>query len=282
MIIQSAPAGAPPSRLVISQLAHTALAARFAAAFGNGRFAALTPRGLMEFVVAHHDEGWAEVDARMPRDPRTGLPCSLVETPMALLLETGPASAAFNEAHHPFCGLLVSMHVWGLYNGRYGLSDRVLVERVPAEHKPAVTAMLDGELARQARLRAALAAVPGGQELASEQLLRHDYKLLQFFDTLALYFNCTAEADRGTAHFAAVPALCPAPTPARPDQDETITVRRLAPGRYAVDPFPFARTPLVVECEGRRLAPCAPETDMAAALAAAPIEYEIITLVEGQ
>ena len=121
MIIQTAPAGTP--RLAIMMYEHTALCGQFARAFGNDAFEPLAPLELMVYVIAHHDAGWAEFDRDPVTDAKTGLPYNLIETPAEYITVTSRLSPDFNERQHPFCGLMSSMHSWGLYNGRYGLSD---------------------------------------------------------------------------------------------------------------------------------------------------------------
>lgn len=269
MIVQSAPPGQPS--FVIDQLEHTALAGRFAGAWGNAEFAALAPRELMLHVVAHHDDGWDVVDAEVGRDPGSGLPWNLVRTPIPEILRSGARSPELAEAHHPFCGLLVSMHVYGLYCGRYGMSDKVFVDLVPAEHKPAVAALLAHEKARQERLRIRLSDDPVMAQYVFEEALFHNYKLLQLFDTLALYFNCTHEAARGRASFAHVPR--------RRGQDVTLAVERVDAGVYRVDPWPFCKPRLTFGCAGRFVEPQPPRSDVARLLATLPIEHETFTLV---
>jgi len=130
MMIQTAPDGAPRFAILMDE--HTALAAQFARAFGNERFEPVQPRDLMLYVIEHHDKGWASYDAAPKTDPKTGLPYNLVDTPAEDITRTSAASPDFNEKKHPYCGLLSSMHSWGLYNGRYGLSDKVLINTIPA------------------------------------------------------------------------------------------------------------------------------------------------------
>ena len=151
MIIQTAPAGKP--HLAIMMHEHTALSGQFARAFGNDRFEAPRPDDLLFYVVSHHDEGWAEFDRDPVTDENTGLPYNLVETPAEYITVTSRRSPEFNERRHPYCGLLSSMHSWGLYNGRYGLSNLVLIDRIPLQDRPLAERMLDGELIRQDRLR---------------------------------------------------------------------------------------------------------------------------------
>ena len=187
MIIQSAPAGTP--RLAIMMYEHTALCGQFARAFGNETFEPLAPLDLMVYVIAHHDAGWTEFDRDPVTDGKTGLPYNLIETPAEHITVTSRLSPEFNERQHPFCGLISSMHSWGLYNGRYGLSDHVLIKQFPEQERPLAERMLDGELARQKRLKAEIgkdseAGRPARRqetvpELQTTAIHRHARALLQ-------------------------------------------------------------------------------------------------------
>jgi len=152
MIIQTAPAG--QQRLAMTMSEHTALCQQLARAFGNDRFEALAPLELMVYVIANHDAGWAEFDRDPGIDQATGLPYNLVDTPPEHITVTSRLSPDFNQRHHPFCGLISSMHSWGLYNGRYGLSKLVLLDKIAAKDRPLADKMLDGEVERQKRLEA--------------------------------------------------------------------------------------------------------------------------------
>lgn len=248
MIVQSAAtAHVGQPRFVMRMTEHTAFARKLAEHFGNDTFEPVRPRSEMLFVAGHHDQGWAEWDAAPEIDPETGLPYHLVRTPRPVTLETGVASADFNEAHHPYCGLLSSMHIWGLYNGRYGYSDQVLIDSVPTEYRAAFREMLDGQLARQERLKAELAEKTATAPWVEEAHLFQNYKQLQFFDTLALYFHCAAPGTRGEAAFKHVPKSG--------SEDVTVTVRPAGNEVYAFAPYPFDADPLELSFEGRYLTP---------------------------
>ncbi len=203
MILQTAPAGTP--RLAIMMYEHTALCQQFAHAFGNEQFERLDPFDQMAYVISHHDAGWAEFDRDPVIDAKTGLPYNLVETPPKYITVTSRKSPDFNERQHAFCGLISSMHSWGLYNGRYGLSDLVLIDKIPQSDRPLTDKMLSGELDRQARLKAELARDPETARWIDERRLFQNYKQLQFIDTLALYFNRIHECGRGPQTFENVP-----------------------------------------------------------------------------
>lgn len=251
MIIQPS----SPQAFVIEQVDHARMSGQLAAAFGNAHFAAFEPREPIEFIVAHHDEGWLELDAQAKQDPKTGLPFNLTQTPLADLVDTGSHSPDFNERHHPLSGLISSMHTWGLYHGRYGLSDFLFIDRITPELRPKVDAMLNAELERQTRLKVQL------PELSEVQIFSY-YKLLQFFDTLALYFHTTPAEARKEAQFKNVPRAV--------GDDVTVTITPQANGSYTLAPYPFGSTELRVSVEGRYLSPQPAGTDLVAVMQATP------------
>jgi hypothetical protein len=271
MIIQTAPAGGP--RLAIMMHEHTALCGQFARIFGNDRFESLAPLELMIYVISHHDAGWSDFDRDPVADEKTDLPYNLVETPMEHITVTSRRSPDFNERHHPYCGMISSMHSWGLYNGRYGLSDLVLIDKIPAKDRPLAQRMLDGELDRQKRLKAEIAKDPQTSGWLDEPHVFQNYKQLQFIDTLALYFNRTHRSERGEQKFVHVPQNA--------QQDVTVTIRPREPGVYALSPYPFAADGPEFAFAGRPVEPHqhAGKGGWRAALKQTPTEWECFRLV---
>jgi hypothetical protein len=270
MIIQTAPTGQP--RLAIMMYEHAALSHQFARAFGNDRFQGPVPNDLMFHVVLHHDAGWAELDRNPVTDPATGLPYNLVDTPTEHITVTSRLSPETNQRQHPFCGLISSMHSWGLYNGRYGLSSMVLINKIPPRDRPLAQRMLDGELDRQKRLKAELAQDQTTSAWIEERRLFQSYKQLQFFDTLALYFNRTHPSERGEVTFEHVPLSA--------EQDASIAVRPRGPGVYEVSPFPFAAHAAEYAFAGRPIEPGQHEDGgWSNVLAKAPTVWERFRLV---
>lgn len=245
MIVQSAPDGEP--HLVVTMAEHTAFAGQLARGFGNDSFEPVEPRDVVLYVIDNHDAGWAELDRRAPIDPNTGLPFNLVQTPFGEIVKTSAASPDFNGRRHAYCGLLSSMHSWGLYNGRYGMSDHVLLDTLAEANRAAADGMLEGELARQERLKAELAADPETAAWVDEAHLFQNYKQLQFFDTMALYFNCAHEGARKETVFEHVPRNA--------HEDADVTVRPIEEGVYGLSPYPFAEDGFEPSFTGRYLRP---------------------------
>jgi hypothetical protein len=227
----------------------------------------------MFHVVLHHDAGWAEFDRNPVTDPTTGLPYNLVETPAEYITVTSRLSPEFNQRQHPFCGLMSSLHSWGLYNGRYGLSSMVLIDKIPPQDRPLAQRMLDGELERQQRLKAELAHDAQTSAWLDEHRLFQNYKQLQFVDTLALYFNRTHPSERTEVKFEHVPR--------NEREDTTVTVRPRAPGVYELSPYPFAADQAEFAFAGRPIEPGQHETNggWLHVLSKAPTQWERFRLV---
>src|SRR6516165_6710580 len=194
MIIQTAPAG--KARLAIMMHEHTAVSGQFARTFGNDQFEPVRPSELMVYAVSHHDAGWAEFDRDPVTDTATGLPYNLVDTPAKYVTITSRGSPDFNQRHHPYCGLLSSMHSWGLYNGRYGLSNQVLIDRFSEQHRPLVQRMLVGELARQDRLKAELAKISRRRHGSRKNIC---FRITSSFNSLICWRSISTASTRTNA-----------------------------------------------------------------------------------
>jgi hypothetical protein len=251
MMVQKSLPGEP--NFVCTMAEHNDLCGQFARAFGNDQFEPLDPLEEMIYVVSHHDYGWNDWDAAPMLDPATRLPAGIAATPSSVSIASNKRSPEINESHHPYCGLLASMHSWGLFNERYGLSDFSVRPGgsksvpIPKDNTDVADDFLDGEKARQNRLRILLAEHPETADLVDENHLFQNYKQLQFFDTLALYFNLRHESERGEEVFTHVPRTA--------TEDASVRVTPCGDGVYSFDPFPFRGNELEVVCAGRYVHP---------------------------
>ncbi len=161
------------------------------------------------------------------------------------------------------------MHSWGLYNGRYGLSNMVLIDKIRKEERPLAERMLEGELARQKRLRDELSMDKAAQPWLDERHVFQNYKQLQFFDTLALYFNRIHVSERGELEFAHVPV--------NGEKDVTIKIRPGDDGTHSLSPNPFAAEGATFAYAGRPIKPAQQDCRgrWTSTLAAAPTVWEI-------
>jgi Protein of unknown function (DUF3891) len=270
MLVQTAVDGGP--HFVITMREHCAFAGAMARAFGNADFEPLAPREEMLDLVTHHDEGWWHpLDEAPGRDPATGLPWHLTHTPREVTVRILSASPDALEKHHPYCGLLSAMHMYGIYRGRFGLSDQHVVETI----QPPWRARFETELhmleQRQAELTARLAADPVTAAWVEPAHLMQNYKQLQFFDMLALYFNATPPGHRAPTEIARVPRSA--------TQDVTIRITPLTDEVYAFEPYPFGTEEVVVTMTGRAMRPACDVAALTAAMRITPTSTQTVRFV---
>ena len=173
------------------------------------------------------------------------------------------------------------MHTWGLYNRRYGYSQFVVRTRgtvsvpISEANKARVEAMLAGELERQQRLRALIAA-DGASAQRDEKRTVQNYKHLQFCDTLSLYFHLRHANERGDETYIHVPMSA--------DADASITLKKIDEATYSLDPYPFAQDGVTFTCRGRYMRSVPPgeeADDLGAVLRALPMSSQSYRLLPG-
>jgi len=280
MMTQTAPEGEP--HFVNTMREHTAMCGQMARAFGNDRFEPPAPFAEVVHLVENHDRGWDDYDRNPGLDPATRLPYIMARTPAPDAVKTNRGSPDFNEAYHPYCGLLSSMHSFGLYNGRYGFSRFVVRTQattaieVATPNRALIDAMLAHEEARQARLKATLGAATATRDWVADRHLFQNYKQLQFFDTVSLYFHLRYAGARGEQVYVHVPMNAEA--------DATLTLRKVDERVYSLDPYPFGCDRLTLTCRGRYVEPFPGDFDPAqvgAALRALPPDRQTCEIVPG-
>lgn len=238
----------------VTQPDHAALAGQFADRWGNERFEPPRPRPEVVAAAYTHDDGWWAYDRRphLDADGRPVAFTSVAPETWIPLYDDGVDAAVDVD---PYAGLLVSMHGAGLRRRRYGLSPSW------SETPPEYEAFVDRQEARQSRLLARLRDAARDVDVSAstaalleslhgtgdppadhDERLWTNYVLLQAWDALSLAF-CT------TASPPAFETVGPVPT-GRGDE-ETLSVARVGPGEFRVEPYPFDASPLAVSVPTR-------------------------------
>ena len=278
MMIQNAPEG--QARFISMMSEHNELCGQFIQAFGNDRFEKADPFEETVFVICNLDRGWKQFDANPVLDPKSGFPTGVGGAKGPGGAATTHLSPDFNEKKDPYCGLLASMHTWGLYNDRYGFSDfRVrkggsLSVPISEEMKDETNEILAGEIERQERLKEQLLENSATAPWVEEKALLRNYKLLQFCDTLALYFNLRHHSDREKEVFTHVPETI--------YKDASVTVSPKGGDYYSFEPFPFFGDKLQVKCKGRYISAISKENtpeDLGAYILELPLEEQVFNFV---
>ena len=221
---------------IVLQTDHADLSGQLAAAWGGPGFARPEPFESVVRAASRHDDGWAVWEHR-PRIGADGAPQSFFAVPAPVHLAFYRAGVEVVCDEDPYAGLLVSMHMSGLYRRRYDVMPTPEMH-LSDDARAAADAFVASEEDRQVALRRALDV--------DEAQRWTNYALLQVFDVVSLYFGL-ADVEVGTAGGAEdVPTADGEPT--------RIAIAPLGPWRVRFDPYPFVESPTPLTLV-RRLVP---------------------------
>lgn len=248
MIVRSLPDG---SALLILQEAHADVAAQFAAHWGNQEFSRLDPYSSMLFGTIYHDSGHREMEADLPIDPEKGLPYAFRGAPPEVRRrEADDENVRWIRARDPYASLVVSVHHAGLRKQRYD-TVRMVTNGTGA-------LLRSGE---RLGIETAFADLDGWrQEVAVELALSdpelreafwHNYRCLQVFDLLSLYFCCDGyQADQMQEV-----TLERAPVAYGSERVVDLHLMPTGPATIQMMPYPFDVTPLQIGVMARQMTP---------------------------
>lgn len=227
--------------LITTQPDHAELSGQLASYWGNDQFAAPDPFDVMVVTALEHDNGWRKWDNRPTIDPKKRFAYDFINLPTInhLTLYRRGIYRALNE--DPYMGLLVSMHGVGLYNQRYGTDTHLVKQYDTADEKGMVDIFIAEQGVQQKRLRESLSTTPGYKRFSTDNYIWANYKLLQVWDKLSVYFCLKGATD---VVLNAVPLDYNG-------KETTLTVKKVGENAVNVSPYPFSRSPLTVSLRSR-------------------------------
>lgn len=249
--------------LLIRQTDHAALAGVFAEHWGNADFARPSPRDPLIAAALHHDDGWLlwEVSPRL--DPSTRRPYQFTAMPVAEHVGFYRAGIESLLTLSPYAGLLTVMHLAGLYQMRFGSDRSIEPKHLTSEEEQVQRQFLDELQQQQEALRRELPQQGVPSSWLEEQRLWCNYKLLQMYDRLSLYFCMAPPRPMEVG---------PAPLDYEGGQTQ-LTLTPLTERTVAITPYPFDRSPLPFTVRAALAADrdYAGDEDFRAVFAAAPV-----------
>ena len=223
------------SLVLVGQTDHSRLVGQFAAHWGNERFAAPEPYDSVMRAAVYHDYGWLRYETSPIVNDETG------ETPDfrqvgGRQLDSYQWCVDWMTGIDRYSGLIVSMHRTGLWKSRYG----TIAYPHRLQHPRSARAR-DRGLHRPPR---GLAGAEQQRTLDPAQVWTN-YRLLQVWDLLGLYFCC---AEPGEDRIEPVPAAYGA---GKTDGVRLDHERRRRRARVAFDPYPFDARGAHVQLSGQ-------------------------------
>ena len=221
---------------LVLQPDHADLSGQLAVAWGGDGFAAPAPRESMVLAATRHDDGWGVWDRRPGWDPERERPRAFLDVPVPVHLAFYRACIAAVTHEDPYAGMMISMHGAGIYNGRYGTQPSLGLSG-QAEHKELVDEFVGEQEERYSSISADLGV--------SDDDRWTNYKLLQMYDRLSLYF-CLKDLEAGEADEVG-------PAPNALGEDVALQLEPAGAWRVRMKPFPFAQSPARFTLERRVL-----------------------------
>jgi len=242
------------SAIAIGQPSHAWISGQLARAWGNDEFGSVEPWEEVCLGAEQHDVGWSEWDRRPALNPDTGLPHTFIDLPIEPKIELWSGAAKRLVTQSRYAAVLVSMHGTGLFERFWPQgADPDLQRR-----------FLESEREFQGELLDTLDRDPDE--------VRRNHLLVRVWDSLSLAL-CLGWDEIKLEEVPAAGGLT------------TLELKALSGGRVELDPWPFARESVSVQCEGRRLTGrFDDEAALHAALDAAPwlrLEFELVRRPRG-
>jgi hypothetical protein len=223
--------------ILIPQTEHSRLAGKFAAHWGNSVFSPLSPYDSVVRATIYHDFSWLSYEASPLVNEQTGHTYGFGETPPdpRRLVDQQWCIDWLNSLD-PYSAVLVSKHRTGLIQGRYGTINH------PTSYNPGTLTPAAKEFVarNEAWQKEALAAMPN----EVSETLATNYRFLQVWDLLALYFSCQEPYGE---------YIDPVPTSYADTAGTKMTLTPESPTRVAIDPYPFDLRPLTVQLGCQRM-----------------------------
>jgi hypothetical protein len=233
---------------------HAELAAQFAAHWGNQQFSQLRPYKTMVFATTYHDSGYREFEGNPPINAEKGRPYAHRENIPSfeeVELKAYARNVDWLCSHDLYAGLIVSMHRTGLWHNRYNVFTQPagnLRERSSAVQN----AKKELESKQQEYKQTLAAANP-----KFEDELAYNYRALQIFDLLSLYFCCDGYvAENEFKEYTIAPIRIAYDS----NEEAELKITPKGPGAVKMTPFPFDASPLKFSVRTRLMTPAKGQT----------------------
>jgi len=221
--------------LLVGQTDHSQLVGQLAAHWGNAQFARPEPYESVARAAAFHDYGWLRYETVPNADAKTGAPLNFRDIPTTPdQLKSYQWCVDWMSGIDRYSGVIVSMHRTGLWRARYDTIAH------PPQSTRKLLPEIDSYIAinepKQEKEREALGA---------DQLWTN-YRMLQVWDLLGLYFCCQDPYDD---------FIEPVPVAYNGDRKSGVrmTMKPKDARTVAFDPFPFDKRGLEIQLAFKRM-----------------------------
>lgn len=230
--------------ILIRQTDHALLSGFFAREWGSELFRRPEPFESLRLAAAEHDNGWRDWELQPKIDPRTRLPYSFMSLPTEEHMDLYQRGIERVVKSDRYAGLLVSLHVSGLYDRARATIPGYSAKYIKATESDLVNTFLQNLKLQQLRLKVDLRTDPAMRDFVQDKLLENNARRLEALDRLSLYFCMSSEP-----HDATIDNVPIDDHGSEVDWD----LRADGPNSVSMGPYPFKREPLQFSILTRRV-----------------------------
>ncbi|MBF6568921.1 MAG: DUF3891 family protein [Candidatus Binataceae bacterium] len=222
--------------VMVNQTDHSQLVGQLASHWGNSEFDAPRPYESVVRAAIYHDFGWLPYETTPGADPKTGKPLSFMQVGLQKSqLNSYRWVVDWMNEIDPYSALIICMHRTGLWRGRYGAIDHPTAFNLSNPPPDVAKFTSDNEQWQEQQKKS-----------FDEKELRTNYRLMQVWDLLGLYFCCQDVCDD---------FVDPVPQKysANGDRGVKMIMKPESKTRVAFSPYPFDVRPLKVQLRLKHL-----------------------------
>jgi Protein of unknown function (DUF3891) len=222
--------------VLVNQTDHSQLVGQLAAHWGNEQFDAPRPYESVVRAAVYHDFGWLPYETTPGSDPESGKPYGFLQVGLkGTQLKAYRWVVDWMNEIDPYSALIMCMHRTGLWRGRYGTIDYPTAFNF-TDPPPDIAKFTDENERWQADQK----------QKCDQDELWTNYRLMQVWDLLGLYFCCQDVRDD---------YIDPVPVKYSSKGDRGVRMSMKADGRNRVSfsPYPFDVRPLKVQLRLKHL-----------------------------
>lgn len=219
----------PNDWMLVKQSDHDDHSGYIASHMVSPRYWQPTDKRLLTVAVAMHDTGSAsdEDHPLIHMDGEVGKPVSFWTVSPDEHLKLHRIGVKEAQQVHPYCALLISMHVVGIHRDRLHIDPAPNRWHIPHVSTPALEEFIAEQTALQVQLRRE-AEQCLGVTLTDERLM-NDFKIFELIDIVSTQFSACGLADREMVY-----------VPDAEGNPMTVNLRRRGEWEFQMTPFPFA------------------------------------------
>ncbi|MGH7905586.1 MAG: DUF3891 family protein [Candidatus Binataceae bacterium] len=222
--------------VLVNQTDHSQLVGQLASHWGNSKFETPRPYESVIRATIYHDYGWLPYETAPAADPETGKPYTFMQVGLQKSqLDDYQWVLDWMSGIDRYSALIMSMHRTGLWRGRYEAIQYPTAFNLKNMPPEVEKFTLKNEQWQDEQKKS-----------VDPVTLRTNYRLMQVWDLLGLYFCCKDVCED---------SINPVPATYSGKEDGVrMTLKPSSPAKVTFDPYPFDARPLKVQLRLKKLA----------------------------